>query len=126
MVLCISGIQYPTQPDSDNRVSRAVDEDGETVEKPVLEVTDGWYRVRAEVDDAIARAIRRGALRVGMKIGVVGAKVCRAHLLVRIWLNTVRHQLADRRADAFGGRVAMPREVFFKLARIAQKCVVII
>ena len=82
MVLCISGIQYPTPPDSENGVSRAVDEDGETVEKPVLEVTDGWYRVRAEVDDALARAIRRGALRVGMKIGVVGAKVCRAHLLV--------------------------------------------
>jgi breast cancer 2 susceptibility protein len=40
-----------------------------------LEVTDGWYRMRAQVDGPLARAVRRGAVRIGRKIGVVGAKV---------------------------------------------------
>ena len=43
---------------------------------PELEVTDGWYKLRAEVDAPLARAIRRGIIRVGRKIGVVDAKVC--------------------------------------------------
>ena len=40
-----------------------------------LEITDGWYRLRAEVDAPLARAIRKGVIRVGRKIGVVDAKV---------------------------------------------------
>jgi breast cancer 2 susceptibility protein len=43
---------------------------------PQLEVTDGWYRLRAEVDEPLARAIRRNVIRVGRKIGVIDAKVC--------------------------------------------------
>ena len=43
---------------------------------PELEITDGWYRLRAEVDGPLARAIRRGVIRAGRKIGVVDAKVC--------------------------------------------------
>ena len=43
---------------------------------PELEITDGWYKLRAEVDGPLARAIRRGVIRVGRKIGVVDAKVC--------------------------------------------------
>lgn len=40
-----------------------------------MEVTDGWYKLRAEVDAPLARAIRRGIVRAGRKIGVVDAKV---------------------------------------------------
>ena len=43
---------------------------------PELEITDGWYRLRAEVDGPLARAIRRGVIRAGRKVGVVDAKVC--------------------------------------------------
>lgn len=73
MVLCISAISWPNASvaDSDGS-SGASAQDG----KPEVEMTDGWYRVRVEVDDAMMRAIRRGALRAGMKVGVVGAKVC--------------------------------------------------
>jgi breast cancer 2 susceptibility protein len=75
MVLCVSRIQHPSQGrlEHDDLESGGNDE---PLEKPVVEVTDGWYRVRVEVDDAIARAVQRGALRIGTKIGVVGAKVC--------------------------------------------------
>jgi breast cancer 2 susceptibility protein len=49
--------------------------DGTAGDDPELEITDGWYRLRAEVDKPLARAIRRGVIRAGRKIGVVDAKV---------------------------------------------------
>lgn len=52
-------------------------EDGHPIDPhPELEVTDGWYRMRAEVDAPMARAVRRGIVCVGRKIGVAGARVC--------------------------------------------------
>lgn len=50
-----------------------VEEDGASL---VLELTDGWYLIRAEIDAPMRRAVRRGALRVGQKVGIIGAKVC--------------------------------------------------
>jgi breast cancer 2 susceptibility protein len=61
MVLCISAITWPTG-------------EGPSA-KPVLEVTDGWYRLRAEVDAPLARAVRKRVLRIGRKIVVAGARV---------------------------------------------------
>ena len=51
-----------------------VEEDGAAL---VLELTDGWYLIRAEIDAPMRRAVRRGALRVGQKVGIIGAKVCK-------------------------------------------------
>ncbi|KAI0072234.1 hypothetical protein K474DRAFT_1651388 [Panus rudis PR-1116 ss-1] len=65
MVLCISNILWPAE-----------DDDGESSDSiPHLEVTDGWYRLRAEVDAPMARAIRRGIITVGRKIGVAGCRI---------------------------------------------------
>ncbi|KAF8641071.1 hypothetical protein AX17_000715 [Amanita inopinata Kibby_2008] len=67
MVLCISNIFWP----EDERGS-----DGLAVDRaPELEVTDGWYRLRAKVDAPINRGINRGVIRVGRKIGVIGARL---------------------------------------------------
>ena len=68
MVLCVSNIFWsPT----------SVTDDGLRIEPyPELEVTDGWYRLRAKVDRAMVTAVRRGVIRVGRKIGVAGARVC--------------------------------------------------
>ncbi|EGO30985.1 hypothetical protein SERLADRAFT_412477 [Serpula lacrymans var. lacrymans S7.9] len=67
MVLCVSGI---TWSEAD------VDEGGAPVlSHPQLEVTDGWYRLRARVDQALARAVRKGTIRVGRKIAVTGARL---------------------------------------------------
>ncbi|KAI0059444.1 hypothetical protein BV25DRAFT_1901580 [Artomyces pyxidatus] len=69
MVLCISNIFWS---------AAGIDADGlATIPHPTLEVTDGWYRLRAEVDEPLARAARKGALRVGRKIAVAGAKLSR-------------------------------------------------
>lgn len=67
MVLCVSNIFW----------SPAGVTDGLRIEPyPELEVTDGWYRLRAQVDLAMATAVRKGVIRVGRKFGVAGARVC--------------------------------------------------
>ena len=64
MVLCVSSI-LGWSP------ARA----GSGGQHPELEVTDGWYRMRAKIDLPLARAVRRGLIRVGSKLSVSGAKV---------------------------------------------------
>ena len=67
MVLCISNIFWSPP---------GVTEDGlPVVPYPELEVTDGWYRLRAKIDLPMARAVQKGFIRVGRKIGVAGARV---------------------------------------------------
>lgn len=67
MTICVSAI-VPGET--------GVTEEGEPVEGlPLLDVTDGWYRLRATVDEPLARAIKRGILKAGTKISVSGAKV---------------------------------------------------
>ena len=51
------------------------DSRGVVASHPELEVTDGWYRLRARVDAPLARAIRRGVIRIGRKMAVAGARV---------------------------------------------------
>lgn len=67
LVLCVSGVSW-SEP--------GVTEDGLPIEPhPELEVTDGWYRLRAQVDRPMARAIRKGTIKIGRKIGVAGARL---------------------------------------------------
>ncbi|KAJ8593227.1 hypothetical protein M405DRAFT_786267 [Rhizopogon salebrosus TDB-379] len=67
MVLCVSNVTWS---------SAGEDEDGfPAASHPELEVTDGWYRLRARVDQPLARAIRKGHIKVGRKIAVAGAKL---------------------------------------------------
>ncbi len=68
MVLCVSNIMWSPA---------AVDKNGVPFDPhPELEVTDGWYRLRAQVDLPLARAVRRGFIKVGTKLAVSGTKVC--------------------------------------------------
>jgi BRCA2, oligonucleotide/oligosaccharide-binding, domain 1 len=67
MVLCVSKITWTEGGKAD---------DGTILPSvPELEVTDGWYRLCAKVDEPLARAIRHKVIRVGRKIAVVGARV---------------------------------------------------
>ncbi|KAI9453574.1 hypothetical protein BJY52DRAFT_1288754 [Lactarius psammicola] len=71
MVLCVSDITW-------SQVGVQVGEDGLPVAPhPTLELTDGWYRLRARVDEILARAVRRGVIRVGRKIAISGASIPR-------------------------------------------------
>ncbi|KAF5388472.1 hypothetical protein D9757_004706 [Collybiopsis confluens] len=63
MVLCISSIIWPEESSSSDR--RKVDL------LPQLEVTDGWYRLKAQIDISMANAVKRGKLCVGRKIAVL-------------------------------------------------------
>ncbi|KAF7307159.1 hypothetical protein MIND_00509500 [Mycena indigotica] len=67
IVLCVSNITWLDGGMSDDGVALPA--------HPELEVTDGWYRLRAQVDAPLARAIRRGVIRIGRKVGVVGAQL---------------------------------------------------
>lgn len=68
MILCVSGITWS---------EGGLNEDGLPVlPQPKLEVTDGWYRLRAQIDGSLARAVRNGILKVGRKIAVAGMRVC--------------------------------------------------
>lgn len=40
-----------------------------------LELSDGWYRIRSNVDETLRGAVGRGKVGVGWKVGVQGARV---------------------------------------------------
>jgi breast cancer 2 susceptibility protein len=67
MVLCVSAILHSKE---------AQDEEGKAVmTRAYLELTDGWYRIMAEVDESLGRAITKGKITVGRKLAISGAKV---------------------------------------------------
>ncbi|KAG2156582.1 uncharacterized protein EDB93DRAFT_1127388 [Suillus bovinus] len=67
MVLCVSNVTWSPAGETD---------DGFPIPShPELEVTDGWYRLRARVDKPLARAIRKGHIKIGRKIAVAGARL---------------------------------------------------
>ncbi|KAK0208723.1 hypothetical protein DFS33DRAFT_1380217 [Desarmillaria ectypa] len=67
MVLCVSEIKW-----TENRLL----ENGEMYHGcPELELTDGWYKIRAQVDAPLTRAIQKGTLAIGRKIAIVGARL---------------------------------------------------
>ncbi|KAI9511878.1 hypothetical protein F5148DRAFT_178985 [Russula earlei] len=69
MVFCVSDITWSGSGTGDDGLP--------LVPHPTLELTDGWYRLRAQADDVLARAARRGIIRVGRKIAVCGASLPR-------------------------------------------------
>lgn len=67
MVLCVSGIHHPPP---------VLDEKDQPVpQRPYLDLTDGWYHIRALTDDCLVRAIQTGKIKVGRKLGISGAKL---------------------------------------------------
>ncbi|KAG6332539.1 hypothetical protein ID866_6550 [Astraeus odoratus] len=67
MILCVSNIVWP---------AGTVDENDQPVaQHPELEVTDGWYRLRAQIDAPLARATRKGIIKIGRKISIAGARL---------------------------------------------------
>ncbi|KAK7058475.1 hypothetical protein VNI00_002109 [Paramarasmius palmivorus] len=66
IVLCVSNIIFPL----------AQEANGRTVElPPELEVTDGWYKLRAKIDAPLIRAVQKGTIRIGRKLAVAGARL---------------------------------------------------
>lgn len=65
MVLCITSIISGEQQTGE----------GSSTSSSGLELTDGWYRIRANVDPPLQRAIDAGRLRTGYKMAIAGARV---------------------------------------------------
>jgi breast cancer 2 susceptibility protein len=61
MILCVFDISW------------SKGKEGQTATELVL--TDGWYKIRASLDGALAGAIKKRKIRVGSKLEIVGAKV---------------------------------------------------
>ena len=67
MVLCVSRVHRP-EPERN--------EQGQLVpQQPYLTLTDGWYHIKAFGDEYLCRAITKGRISVGMKLGLAGAQV---------------------------------------------------
>ncbi|KAK4700401.1 breast cancer 2 susceptibility protein, partial [Phenoliferia sp. Uapishka_3] len=70
MVLCVSQIRWGDASDASA---------GPEVDVPLsiigLELTDGWYRIRSNVDATLRDACQRGKIVVGSKLSLVGAKL---------------------------------------------------
>lgn len=67
MILCVAGIHRP--PPIKN------EQDEDVPQRPYIDLTDGWYIIRALLDDCLAGALGKGKIRVGRKLGLSGAKV---------------------------------------------------
>ncbi|KAG6889981.1 hypothetical protein C0995_012941 [Termitomyces sp. Mi166 len=65
MILCVSNVFWGDSSYSNDSVPSDAHLE--------LEVTDGWYRLRARIDAPMARAVRRGHIRIGRKIAFAGA-----------------------------------------------------
>lgn len=75
MVLCVTNITWKESH---------YDANGAHVPAhPTLEVTDGWYKLRAHVDEPLGRACLRQRIRIGSKVAVLGAKVADFSVLSR-------------------------------------------
>ncbi|KAM8803144.1 breast cancer type 2 susceptibility protein [Rhynchonycteris naso] len=73
LVLCVSEILSPNAslPETSNRKTRGVD----TGKAAIVELTDGWYAVKAQLDAPLSALVQRGRLAVGQKIITHGAEL---------------------------------------------------
>ena len=84
LVLCVSDIRWAEPPEA-----REMNPD----EEPLLviaglELTDGWYRIRANIDMTLRSAVERGRIVVGCKLAISGARVSSPsrHLSAARWV----------------------------------------
>ncbi|GAA6009516.1 hypothetical protein JCM11491_003587 [Sporobolomyces phaffii] len=69
IVLCVTQLLW------DDPEEGTDDTDGATQVVVGIELTDGWYRIRANIDRTLRSACERGKLIVGSKVAVTGARL---------------------------------------------------
>lgn len=79
MVLLISNVFWtvPEQPLDPPEAEQPGDPDTMEPQPQIsgFELTDGWYRINAQVDPVLAFAFESGKLSIGSKLLIIGAKV---------------------------------------------------
>ncbi|GAB1290506.1 Breast cancer type 2 susceptibility protein homolog [Apodemus speciosus] len=73
LVLCVSDIVSPSTNVSETSGSKTSGEDAHKVD--TIELTDGWYAVRAQLDPPLLALVKSGRLTVGQKIITQGAEL---------------------------------------------------
>nr|AAC23702.1 BRCA2 [Mus musculus] len=73
LVLCISDIISPSTKVSETSGGKTSGEDANKVD--TIELTDGWYPVRAQLDPPLMALVKSGKLTVGQKIITQGAEL---------------------------------------------------
>ncbi|KAJ1563798.1 Breast cancer 2, early onset, partial [Nowakowskiella sp. JEL0078] len=70
MVLCVSRIFRTDEKDG-------IDDEDENISNQggVVELTDGWYFIRAHLDEVLKQAVSRGMITVGQKLHICGARL---------------------------------------------------
>ncbi|KAI3474242.1 hypothetical protein Pfo_029030 [Paulownia fortunei] len=74
MVLCISSVGENHDPKFGNQ-SVSLEEDGND-RASKIELTDGWYSVKALLDELLSHKLASGKLFLGQKLRIWGAKLC--------------------------------------------------
>lgn len=82
MVLCVHGIRRRAHLDNEEPTA---DVEGQSTKAPAngaggdggvnLVLTDGWYKIQANLDPCLSRAVQKGKIRLGQKLNVQGAKL---------------------------------------------------
>lgn len=79
MVLCVSRIVSAAPSTSNLRSDDSMPSASQGLagrqSAYVLELTDGWYRIRANIDSTLSRAVGRARIKVGSKLAMAGARV---------------------------------------------------
>lgn len=70
LVLVVSQVRWGDPNDHNS------DKNGVELSIIGLELTDGWYRIRSNVDLTLKSACERGKIVVGSKLAITGARVC--------------------------------------------------
>lgn len=73
LVLCVSEILSPSTSltETSNSKTSGVD----TSKTAIVELTDGWYAVKAQLDPPLSALVQKGRLAVGQKIITHGAEL---------------------------------------------------
>lgn len=98
MILCVAQIRWDDPPDAGTLKA------GEEALQVIvgLELTDGWYRVRASIDSCLRSACERGKIVVGAKLGISGAKVSTVIMLLSHFYLTNCHRIGSLKARVMG------------------------
>ncbi|KAL1549093.1 protein BREAST CANCER SUSCEPTIBILITY 2 B-like [Salvia divinorum] len=73
MVLCVSSVCEDHDPQCGNQ---SVPQEGGYVNASRIELTDGWYAVKALLDEQLSQKLTSKKLFLGQKIRIWGAKLC--------------------------------------------------
>ncbi|KAJ3051209.1 Breast cancer 2, early onset [Rhizophlyctis rosea] len=75
LVLCVSAVFGGSEPAARSSEQEGRDQSQTPSTSISLEVTDGWYHIRASLDEVLQKCVRDGKIYVGQKLRICGAQL---------------------------------------------------